>query len=69
MTSEKSTEKSTDVTEAGEALHGDQAVEEKYPQPDAVTLDASTRVATDAPGHPEFAEQLDRREGDVDAGK
>lgn len=50
------------ATEAAQVLHRDQAVEEKYPQPEAVTLDASTRIATDAPGRPEFAEQLDRQE-------
>lgn len=33
-------------TEEAAALHGEQAAEEKYPQPEAVTLDGDTRIAT-----------------------
>lgn len=38
-----------DATPEARALHGDQAAAEQYPQPEAVTLPADTRIATEDP--------------------
>lgn len=41
------------ATEEALALHGDKAREERYDQPEAVTLDSSTRIATAEPNDDE----------------
>jgi hypothetical protein len=35
------------ATEEARAIHGDKAREERYDQPEAVTLDGDTRIATE----------------------
>lgn len=47
------------ASEEGKALHGDRANPEVFEQPEAITLDGDTRIATEAPAEP-FDAKRDR---------